>query len=218
MIKNRILLIEDNSDIILWIQSYLEEFGFEITPLDTVTDAISNLKQNNFDIVLLDINLPDFLGYEVLKFIQKNNPELPVIVISAYSDQKTKLHAFKLGASDYMIKPLDLEELEARIRVHMKSAEKNIVERSLFEIDNSQIMFDNKNLSLTKIEFEILSLLIENKNSTLQRGVLAKSLSTLSSERSLDYHIRNIRKKIGENASNPQYLVTDYGVGYKLIF
>jgi len=220
MVKNKILLIEDDMDIILWIQSYLEEFGFEITPVDTVTDAISHINQKAYDIVLLDINLPDFSGYEVLKYIQDQNKELPVIVISGYTDQKTKLYTFILGSSYFIVKPFDLEELEARIRLHIKTKKLNIEEEksSRFCIKNNQAFFNGEVLTLTKIEFEILQHLIKHKNSTIQRTVLCESLSSLSSERSLDYHIRNIRKKICKDASNPEYLITDYGVGYKLIF
>lgn len=221
MIKNKILLIEDDPDIIVWISSYLEEFGYEVTVLDTVTDALSYIKQNIYNLVLCDINLPDFLGYEVLKYIQEHKISLPVIVISAYSDQKTKLHAFKLGASDYMTKPLDLEELEARIEVHIKRPAENnpttTFTHSIFALQNNQIVFKNTPLKLTKIEYEILKNLIQNKNSVLKREILCESLSCISSLRSLDYHIRNIRKKIDDSSSNPQYLLTEYGVGYKLI-
>ena len=93
LIKNNILLVEDDSDIIIWIESYLEEFDYKTTAVDTVTDAISYIKQNKYDLVILDINLPDFLGYEVLRYVQENSILLPIVVISAYSDQKcTKKH------------------------------------------------------------------------------------------------------------------------------
>ncbi|WP_198526379.1 response regulator transcription factor [Halarcobacter anaerophilus] len=217
MIKNRVLLIEDDEDVIVWIKEYLEEFGFEVSALTTVTDAISNISVNSYNIILLDINLPDFYGYEVLKHIQSNKNDIPVIVISAYSDRKTKLHAFKLGASDYMTKPIDLEELEARIRVHTKSNSPDFQNKLFFVRDNT-IFFQDKALSLTKTEFELLSKLIENKNILLERKFLCEALSSISSNRSLDYHIRNIRKKIGDEGSNPKYLLTEYGLGYKLIY
>jgi len=220
MIKNKILLVEDDTDVILWITSYLEEFGFDVTSLDTVTDAISHIKQYHYDLIILDINLPDFLGYEVLKYIQENQIQLPVIVVSAYSDKKNKLHSFKLGACDYMVKPLDLEELEARIAIHIKSKKEEVektIPDQIFSIDNNQIIFKQLPLKLTKTEYEILKSLIENKNAVMQRELLCESLSSISSVRSLDYHIRNIRKKIDDNITNPQHIITEYGLGYKLI-
>jgi len=217
MINNNVLLVEDDSDIIVWIESYLEEFGYQVNSLDTVTDAISHIKQSHYDVVILDINLPDFLGYEVLKYIRENNIQLPVIVISAYSDQKTKIHAFKLGACDYMVKPLDLEELEARISVHLRKKKSNTTLLNIFSIEDNQILFKNKPLRLTKIEYDLLKTLIINKNSVIEREKLCEALSSISSERSLDYHIRNIRIKIEENSAHPQYLITEYGIGYKLI-
>jgi DNA-binding response OmpR family regulator len=224
MIKNKILLEEDDGDIILWIQEYLQEFGFEITVVDTVTDAISYVSQYHFDIVLLDLNLPDYSGYEVLKYIAQNKPLLPIIVASGNDDQKSKLHAFNLGASDYMVKPLDLAELEARIRVHTKHTKAIFEEKSLksndelFQIVANKILFKKNPLPFTKTEFDIVALLIENKNSTVSRDKLCDSLSSVNNHRALDYHIRNIRVKLGEDSSTPMYLTTEYGVGYKLCF
>ena len=221
MIKNKLLLVEDDTDVVSWIEEYLGEFGFITTSLETVRDAIISIDQNSYDLIILDINLIDFLGYEVLKHIEEKKLNIPVIVISANSEQKNKLHAFKLGACDYMVKPLDLEELEARIRVHLRSKENDDVQNNnelLFSINNKQIHFSNKLLKLTKTEYEILKKMIENKNTILSRETLCESLSSISSSRSLDYHIQNIRKKIDDNSSTPQYLVTEYGLGYKLIF
>lgn len=223
MIKNKILLVEDDSDIILWVEEYLKEFGFSITVVDTVTDAIAYLGQNHYDVVLLDLNLPDYSGYEVLKYVSKSHPDLPIIVASGNDEQKNKLHAFHLGASDYMVKPLDLAELEARIRVHTRKAidtQQVVIQKkqsATFEVVNNRIFFKNTPLALTKTEFDLLLILINNKNSTVSRETLCKFLSSMSSHRTLDYHIRNIRKKIGEDSHNPIYLVTEYSVGYKLI-
>ncbi|MBP9490950.1 MAG: response regulator transcription factor, partial [Aliarcobacter sp.] len=147
---------------------------------------------------------------------------IPVIVISAYSDKNSKLQAFKLGANDYMVKPLDPEELEARIWVQLKNNSnffsKNINE-TLFQIEDKVILFDEKPLKLTKTEFEILTFLINNKNQTIRREKLLDFLSSIiQSERSLDYHIKNIRIKLGDNGTNPKYLQTEYGIGYRLVF
>jgi DNA-binding response OmpR family regulator len=144
---------------------------------------------------------------------------MPIIVTSAYSDTRSKVSAFNYGASDYIVKPLDLEELEARIWVQLGKSSKIQTknEKSLFQIKESSIQFKETIINLTTIEFEILSQLIKNINQTVTRDELISSLSSLSSHRSLDNHIKNIRKKIGDNGNNAQYLKTEYGVGYKLL-
>ncbi len=219
MLINHILIVEDDDEAGLWTKVFLEENDFSVTIFSTITDAISNIQFHKYDLILLDLNLPDFNGFELLKFINQNKINIPVIIVSAYSDKKTKLQAFKYGASDYMTKPIDLEELEARIWVHLNknSSFKLLEKKKIFEKKKNSIFFKDENLKLTKIEFEIFSILLSNKNNLIAREYLAKQLSSKAHERSLDYHIRNIRKKIGDDGSVPQYLITEYARGYKLI-
>jgi len=218
MLENNILILEDNLETAQLMQDYLVECDFQVDIQCTVTDAISNIKFKNYDLILLDLNLPDFNGTEVLKFLNKNNITIPIIVISAYSEMKTKLKAFKYGASDYMQKPIDLDELEARMWVHINNSSQFSHQKksTTFEIINNEVSFHNKILSLTKIELEIIKILINNKNNLISREELSEQLSSKSNARSLDYHIKNIRTKIGDTGSNPTYLITEYGLGYKL--
>lgn len=217
----KILLIEDDDSSALLIKEFLEEYDFKIDVSNTVTTAISNIKFEKYSLILLDINLPDFNGFEVLKYLNKNKINLPVIVISAYSDKNSKLQAFKLGANDYMVKPIDPEELEARIWVQLKNVSTFVEkgEKNIFRLENNQIIFEDKPLKLTKTEFEILKYLMGNRNSVVKRESLLSCLSSIiQTDRSLDYHIKNIRIKIGDNGVNPKYLITEYAVGYKLLF
>lgn len=219
--KYHILLIEDDESSAILIKDFLAEYDFKVDIANTVTTAISNIKFENYSLILLDINLPDFNGFEVLKFLNINKINIPAIVISAYSDKNTKLQAFKFGANDYMVKPIDPEELEARIWVQLKniSVFTEKVNKNIFVLEDDSITFNDKLLKLTKTEFEIMKYLIENKNRVLERDFLLTCLSSIiQSDRSLDYHIKNIRIKIGDNGVNPKYLVTEYGVGYKLVF
>lgn len=219
--KYSVLLVEDDESTALLVKHFLEECDFRVDISNSVTMAISNIKFEKYSVILLDINLPDFDGFEILKFLNKNKINIPAIVISAYSNKDLKLQAFKLGANDYMVKPIDPEELEARIWVQLKNSTCIIesIDKKLFELQDNSILFDNKNLKLTKIEFDILKLLIKNRNRIVQRYELHEFLSSsITSDRSLDYHIKNIRVKIGEPTANPKHLITEYGVGYKLIF
>jgi DNA-binding response OmpR family regulator len=214
----KILLVEDDEQASEFICDFLSDAGFDVYPVFTATDGVANLKNNDFKLLLLDINLLDFNGYELLKNI-KSYVSIPIVVTSAHSDTKSKLLAFKYGASDYMVKPLDLDELEARIWIQLGKNSEIATNNSkeIFEIKKSMIYFKGEAINLTTIEFEILSLLIKNKNNTISRDELVNALSSISSHRSLDNHIKNIRKKLGDNGSNSIYLKTEYGVGYKLI-
>jgi len=215
---SKLLLIEDDELASELIAEYLGECGFNVDTVFTATDGVARIKHEGYDLLILDINLPDFDGYEVLKNI-KNRVSIPIIITSAHSDTKSKLLAFKYGASDYMVKPLDLEELEARIWLQLgKNSEiKTVAEKKILEQNDGKIFYKEETLDLTAIEFEILSLLIRYKNQVMRREDLVESLSSISSSRSLDNHIKNIRKKIGDNGNKATLLKTEYGVGYKLV-
>ena len=217
MQKTKILLVEDDELASEVVCSYFEGCNFDIEPVFNASDTMDYIKNKEYDIVLLDINLPDFNGFEVLKSI-KTHFLIPVIMISAYNDTKSKLLAFKYGACDYMVKPLDLEELEARIWVHLsKSSEIKLdTKQKIFEIKENTIFFKQTPLDLTTLEFEILSLLLQRKNQVLKRDELIVTLSSIGNNRSLDNHIKNIRKKINDSGSKAIFLKTIYGVGYTL--
>ena len=221
MVKTaKIMLVEDDECASELIYEYLQDCGFEVEPVFTATSSVSKIKNEHYDLLLLDINLPDYDGFEVLKSI-KNHLSIPIIMTSAYADTKRKLLAFQYGASDYMVKPLDLEELEARIWLQLgKNSEIKSTQdddaQALFSLKEGSIFFQDRQISFTTIEYEIFTLLLQNKNRVLSRETLVNKLSFVGSHRSLDNHIKNIRKKIGDNASHAKYLKTHYGVGYML--
>ncbi|RLA73245.1 MAG: DNA-binding response regulator [Epsilonproteobacteria bacterium] len=215
----KVLIVEDDEIVANLIQEYLQICHFNVMSVHTITDALSHIKHHDYQLLLLDLTLSDFSGFDLLQNI-KNSVALPVIVISAHSDTQSKVKAFKYGASDYMVKPIELEELEARMWALLgrHSDIRTAEEKNIFEIKNNFIFFKQELLELTSLEFELLSLLIKNRHQTMTRETLAKSLSSISSHRSLDHHIKNIRKKIGNDGSNASYLKTEYGVGYRLSF
>lgn len=220
MNKYKILLIEDDNKAVIWIQNFLEGKGFEVDTFSNVIDSTSHILFNNYNLILLDLNLEDFSGYEILKYLKKRKLSIPVIVTSAYSEIEKKLFAFNLGADDYMVKPIDLKELEARIWIQFRKNHEFYINdnEKTFKIDNDTIFFKDKALELTNMEKTILTELIKNKNATIDRERLANFFYSISSTRSIDYHIKNIRKKINDDAYNPKYLKSEYGVGYRLVF
>ena len=219
MKKIHILIVEDDIESAMYLKEYLEECSFVIDVFNTATDAIFHIKFKQYGLVLLDLNLPDFEGFEILKFLNNDNYSIPVIVLSGYADVEMKLKAFKFGAKDYIVKPVDPSELEARIWVHLgnSSKVKTLVDRKPFKIIENEIYYKNQILKLTRIEFKLLSLLIDNQDKIVTREELAEMLSSRSSERSLDGHIKNIRKKLSELSNTPKDIIsTEYGIGYKL--
>lgn len=223
MKNTKVLLVEDDELASELIYDFLRNSGFEVLPVFTATDSISHVRTDEFDVVLLDINLPDYDGYEVLKGIA-SRVKIPVIVTSAYSDTPSKLKAFQYGADDYMVKPIDLQELEARIWVQLKKRSRlagamKEEERKTapFQMEDGRIFFRGKVLELTTTEYDILRELIRRKKRPVKREELLESIASVGSNRSLDNHIKNIRKKIGDNGNKAQYLKTVYGVGYMLV-
>lgn len=217
----RLLYIEDDFTTAKYLCEFLEEHHFDVMHTDTITSGLSYLNHTPFDLILLDLNLPDFDGFELLR--ENRSAEIPVIVISAYSDTSTKVQAFRYGAADYLVKPIDLLELEARIWSHLSRTGKlpcleAQYDEKRFELRDHALFSSGKRIDLTPVEFEIFSLLLNNKDRTLSREQLTEALSPISSHRTLDYHIKNIRTKIGDTEKPPRYLKTEYGIGYRLTF
>ena len=214
--RTKILLVEDDETASELIYYFLEDCGFEVKPVFTASDSVSYLRNEHFDIVLLDINLPDFSGFEVLKSL-RGHTSVPVIVTSAYGDTVSKLTAFKFGATDYMVKPVDMEELEARIWVHLQRHCKiETPERKrLFEVTGDTVLFRGRSLELTAIERTIFKMLWERKNQVVSREKLLEH-ADLQSNRALDNHIKNIRKKLVKADGSAEMIKTVYGVGYSL--
>ena len=218
--KIKVLLIEDDYDAATQVVQYLENVGFELDISETAVDGLLKLSAEHYDLLLLDLSLPDFSGFEVIKQIN-NRTNIPIIVLSSHSDLANKVQAFRFGVDDYLCKPFMLEELEVRMwailrRCSMIKLEFNKNNLAI-DYNNQIILLNQKPLSLTAIEYKILSFLIENKNRVVYRNVLAIHLSSLSSPQSLNYHIQNIRKKLGDDPKKPRYIMTEYGTGYRLV-
>ncbi len=216
--KTKILLVEDDETASFLMKTFLEDSGFFVQAVFTITDGIAYLQNNDYDLLLLDLNLPDFSGFDLLSKI-KTTIAIPTIIITAYNDTNLIVKAFKYGAHDYLVKPVNFVELEARVwglLGRYNNIKINIEDNSLFQIRNTQIFFKDKLLTLTALEFEILSFFINHIEQTISREILIEKISALKSPRLLDNHIKNIRKKMEIDSDKPQHLKTLYGVGYIL--
>lgn len=222
--KAKILLIEDDENITDFMTVVLEKADYQLTIAENGMTALTAFQTENFDLVLLDLGLPDIDGIELLKIIRKRMI-LPVIIISARNNETEKVTALDLGADDYVTKPFGTNELMARIRTALRHKNKQIVTSPIIEngelkIDLDKQLFyrDGQEVHLTKNEFRILSLLFRE----LGKVVTYESLMTeiwgpyQGDPQTLRVNMSNLRKKIEENTLSPKYLMTEIGVGYRL--
>ncbi|TLD83833.1 acid response regulator transcription factor ArsR [Helicobacter trogontum] len=221
-----ILMIEDDVELAEVLSDYLKQHDIHVTNYDEPYTGMSALATKHFDLLLLDLTLPNLDGLEVCKKVAKQK-NIPIIISSARSDVNDKVKALDSGADDYIPKPYDPKELVARIqsllrRYSQKMAEERVADKSvIFSIDKDtrEVFFKDKKLDLTRAEYEILTLLISKKGHVFSREAIAiesESINPESSNKSIDVIIGRLRSKIEENPKNPQYIISVRGVGYKL--
>ena len=215
-----IAIIDDDIHIGDMLTEVLTREGYSVLRAYSGTEALYLLSQNKPDLVLLDLMLPGLSGEEVLPHIEN----IPVIVLSAKVDVQDKVNLLLGGAVDYMTKPFHTEELLARITVQLRRAERQGDEQCLCVGDlaldtvSLSLTVQGKIVKLTRTEFAILKLLMENPNQVIARSVLLDRISQDTpdcTERSLKQHISNLRKKL-QDVSGMDYIETVWGIGFKL--
>ncbi|QAA30301.1 DNA-binding response regulator [Clostridium manihotivorum] len=224
----KLLLVEDDSEISELVLKHLTTEGFLVTAAKDGERALDEFYKNTFDLVLLDIMLPKVNGKEVLRKIRENST-VPVIIISAKDSELDKILGLELGADDYITKPFSLNELNARINAALRriSYYKNPVIKEkrvqrgdlILDIDNYQIIKNNIVIDLTSKEFEILKLFLENPKKVFTKAQIFSSIwedDFMNDENTVMVHIRRVREKIEDNPSEPKYIKTIWGIGYKL--
>lgn len=219
--KYKILIIEDDPEAAECMSFYLVRCGFLVEYSVSAISGISLAVSKKFDLVILDINLPDYNGFQVCSKI-RNSSSIPIIFVSAHSDCDSHIQAFKLGADDFLAKPINMEILSLHIWAVLRRSS-NIPSPDLnninFKLDlkNRKIEYKNTILKLTTVEYEILHLLILNIDNIVSRDRLIHSISRGAEVESLNYHIKNIRKKISESGGDRESIKTIYGAGYMLL-
>ncbi len=223
----KIAMIEDDLELANILTQYLKQFNMEVTNYEEPFLALSALKINKYDLVILDLTLPGMDGLDVCKQIVKNF-DIPIIISSARSDITDKVTALQLGADDYLPKPYDPRELEVRIKTILRrfnhsNIQEEDTKNKLFSFDEEkkEITKNKKYIKLTAGEYEVLLLLLKREGFIVSREDIFENSDILNqdyeSSGSLAVIINRIRHKIEENPKEPKFLHTIRGLGYKFI-
>lgn len=224
----KILIIEDETEIAELERDYLEIEGFYV---EIETDGKEGLKkglEEKFDLVILDLMLPGLSGFDICKQLREKK-DIPIIMVSARKEDIDKIRGLGLGADDYMTKPFSPSELVARVKAHLKRYEQligsgrvanEIVETGGIKIDKSarRVFIDGEEKNFTTKEFDLLTFLAESPNRVFSKEELFREIWEMESVgdiATVTVHIKKIREKIEKDTSNPHYIETIWGVGYR---
>jgi two-component system OmpR family response regulator len=216
------MMIEDDEEIIDIITQYLSRYSMEVNGFTDPIIALDSLKDDNYDLIILDLSLPNMDGLEVCKIINDKH-NIPIIISTARSDVSDRVVGLELGADDYLPKPYDLRELVARIQTILRRTKGlKQTQGSEFKIDETKMTIsqNDKDLDFTLAEYEVLKLLLEKKQTVLSREYISNNVDSIkwdSSDKSIDVIVGRIRNKIGDSVKNSKYIKSIRGVGYKFI-
>ncbi|MBQ8528041.1 MAG: response regulator transcription factor [Lachnospiraceae bacterium] len=225
---SKILIIEDEVAIAELQKDYLEINEFDVTIENDGAKGLEAALDQDFDLVILDLMLPGMDGYEICKNI-RNEKNIPIIIVSAKKDDIDKVRGLGLGADDYMTKPFSPSELVARVKAHLSRYERlvssnqksnDMVEIRGIKIDKTarRVYINGEEKVFTTKEFDLLTFLAENPNRVFSKDELFREIwdmESIGDIATVTVHIKKIREKIEDDTSNPQYIETIWGVGYR---
>lgn len=214
----RILLVEDEVGIIQFLQQGLEEEGYSITTASNGEAALQLLLENNFDLVLLDWMLPKITGIEVCREFRKKNKTTPIIFLTAKDTVQETIEGLQAGANDYVKKPFSFDELVARIKIHFRNQETQVLNLGSIEINlsNRLVYVNNQEVTLTHREFELLCYLVKNKGKVCTRTQIIEDVWDIHFDYDtgvIDVFMNSIRKKLNIKKEE-DCIKTIRGVGY----
>ncbi|MGV2803070.1 response regulator [Clostridium perfringens] len=226
MTNKKVLIVDDEEHIRELIKFNLKKEGYDTEVAVNGTEALKIIREIKFDLILLDLMLPEIDGLEVCKEIRRNEEtsDIPVMMITAKGEEFDKVLGLELGADDYITKPFSIRELMARVKALLRRSnvkkEENIIKFGdvVVNFKTREVTKGTQNVELTLKEFELLKLLIKNNGNILTRELLLDKIwgyEYIGETRTVDVHIRHLRKKIESDDKNPQYIQTIRGVGYK---
>ena len=222
----RILIIEDDKSISELQKDYLEMSGYEVVCAFDGNSGFEYIKNENFDLIILDLMLPERHGFDILRDIS-DSKQIPVLIVSAKSDEAYKIRGLNLGADDYITKPFSMGELVARVNSHIKtyekfknSSKKKLIIVGALSVDKQdrRVYIDDNEVFLTQKEFDLLLFLAENPNRVFSKEHLYERVwgyDSLSDASTITVHVARIREKIEINPEGRQYIETVWGAGYR---
>jgi two-component system, OmpR family, alkaline phosphatase synthesis response regulator PhoP len=231
MSKQRILVVDDDTAVVRLIRSYLEQAGYEVLTAYNGETALHTIRRDRPDLVLLDLMLPDKDGWDITRIVRSdpNLATLPILMLTARVTDTDKIVGLELGADDYITKPYNPREVVARVRARLRvqqglqqaGAPNPRLRIGTLELDPNrmEVTLNGQVIELTMTEFSLLQVLMSQPGYVLTRSELiqqAMGHDFEGVERTLDSHIRNLRRKIGDDPKQPTFIKTIYGVGYRM--
>ncbi len=226
-IRKKIYILEDEIDVANLVKINLEKEKYEVKIFTTASDFLSYISKEKPDLAILDLMLPDFDGLEVCKFLKKDKEltKIPVIMLTAKSEELDKILGLELGADDYITKPFSVNELKARIKAVLRRYESSnninkdetrIIKDYEIDFNKFEVKYQGKKIPLTTVEFKIIDLLTQKIGWVYSREQIIEYLwghEKYPTERTIDVHINNLRKKIGPLGEK---IINVRGIGYKI--
>jgi DNA-binding response OmpR family regulator len=219
-----VLVVDDEPQIVQLVRDYLEHGGFEVLTAADGSSALRLASTQRPDLIILDLGLPGVDGLDVTRSLRRNG-EVPIIMLTARTDESDKLVGLELGADDYVTKPFSPKELVARVRSVLRRSEAakspaELIRVGDVELDvaSMRLSIDGRSIDLTQTEFQLLSTMARQPGRVFSRAQLLNAVHGVafeSYERAIDAHIKNLRRKIEPDPHNPRYLLTVFGVGYR---
>ena len=223
----KILIVEDEPDMVLGLKDNFEFEGYEVTTAADGQTGLEKARSQQPDLVILDIMLPRLSGLEVCKTLRGEGFETPIIMLTARGQEIDKVVGLELGADDYVTKPFSIRELLARVRAILRRTDGTRRRLSNYSFGDVELDFEiyrarrgGEPLELSPREFELLRYLIERKGETVSRDKLLEDVwgyESYPSTRTVDTHIAKLRAKIGDSGTDPRFILTIHGVGYKFV-
>jgi two-component system alkaline phosphatase synthesis response regulator PhoP len=229
MTGERVLIVEDERAVARGLEYGLANEGFDVLLAETGRQALDLARSGDPHLILLDIRLPDISGFDVCRRLRAEGMRQPILMLTARDEEVDKVLGLELGADDYVVKPYSLRELVSRIRALLRRAYGELAATSTgdrlrfgeveMDMERLQVRRRGELVDLTPTEFRLLRYLVTNSNRPFSRDELIEAVwgyaSDIGSDRTVDVHIRHLRKKLEDDPANPLWLVTVRGVGYK---